>query len=273
MGRHSDPDRSSYYRSVAGALGKGAIALLAVVVVVVGAIWFMNQRGDGGDHELVSPGDEDPVGDDEPVDLADFHDDNATEDADDEDTDGDDGDNGDDPDADEGDPDGDEGDDAEGDQEGDGDEGDGDAEGDADADADAIDPASVRVQVLDGGVGPELTEAAAEFIREFGYEVPVVDTANCCYPETTVLFNEGQEEAANGLVDRDERIVGAEPNPNLTAEVEIHIIIGENWPQEGEPAPEDGEPEDPEQQESPEEPENPEEQPEDPEQPEPPEDA
>ena len=243
MGRHADPDRSLYYRSLAAALGKGAAALLAVVVVVVGAIWFMNQRDNG--VELVSPDDEETApADSDPVDLEDFRDDEdvvddgvAVEELEDpdaeedpENAEGDEGDpdadadpeGNDDPDAEDGADEGDEGDEApdeEGDPEGEEEPGD-------------IDPASIRVQVLDGGVGPEVTEAAADVVRELGYEVPVIDTASCCYSETTVLFNEGQEAAADDLVQRDERFRGTGPNPNLTAEVEIHVIVGEDWPTE-----------------------------------------
>lgn len=92
------------------------------------------------------------------------------------------------------------------------------------------DPDGVTVQVLDGGVGEEVTLTVVAALEEVGYEVVAVSTARCCYEQTTVFYSEGREEVAQALSASDERFGVVEPNPNLTEDVDIHVVVGSDWP-------------------------------------------
>jgi hypothetical protein len=210
MARHAHPDRRAYYSSLAAAVGKGLAAVLVVVAITVAAILLVDRR-DGGAPVVMPTGAEPtdvadattPTGAPEPSPQPTATDGETTPPLFDPTT---------------------------GATPSPGITADGGTE-DADiAPADEVDPAAVTVQVLDGGAGDERTEAAVAVLEELGYEIVAVNPARCCYERTTVLFSDGNEELAVDLTQRDERFVTTSPNPNLTEDVDIHVVVGQDWP-------------------------------------------
>ena len=88
----------------------------------------------------------------------------------------------------------------------------------------------IRVQVLDG-VG-DITRAndAADVLRELGYTVALTDSAAIAYEVTTVIYTEGHREDAEELTRRDDRFVAIEENDDLEADVDLHVVVGSDWP-------------------------------------------
>lgn len=90
-------------------------------------------------------------------------------------------------------------------------------------------PEETTVQVLDGvGDSPQLEQLAAA-LEELGYAVVARNPSGTTYAVTTVLFTEGNEEAARALQDRDPRIVERLPNPGLSEQVDLHVVLGGDW--------------------------------------------
>lgn len=96
--------------------------------------------------------------------------------------------------------------------------------------ADARDPDQTTVQVLDAGGGSDATASVQEALTELGYDVVAVNTSRLDYPTTTVLYTEGNDAEAEALRARDERFAEIEPNERLSTGVDIHVVVGPDWP-------------------------------------------
>ncbi|MBA2318819.1 MAG: LytR C-terminal domain-containing protein [Euzebyales bacterium] len=210
MARHAHPDRRAYYSSLAAAVGKGLAAVLVVVAVTVAAILLVDPRDEGPLVVMptgAAPTDvaaaATPTGPAEASPQPTATDGETTPPLFDPTT---------------------------GATPSPGITADGGTEDPDAASPGEIDPTAVTVQVLDGGAGDERTEAAVAALQELGYEIVAVNPARCCYEETTVLFSDGNEDLAVDLTQRDERFVTTGPNPNLTEDVDIHVVVGQDWP-------------------------------------------
>ncbi|HWB70933.1 MAG TPA: LytR C-terminal domain-containing protein [Egibacteraceae bacterium] len=95
--------------------------------------------------------------------------------------------------------------------------------------AQAAPPSQTTVQVLDGvGDGVRARRAAA-VLRELGYDVVAVNAA-VEYSTTTVLYSRGHEAEARALMARDRRFAALRRNPNLSESVDLHVVVGRDWP-------------------------------------------
>ena len=90
-------------------------------------------------------------------------------------------------------------------------------------------PEETTVQVLDAGGGSDATNAAADALREFGYDVVAINSSRTDYPVTTVLFTDGNEAEAQALPARDERFADVGVNDRLSDDVNIHVLVGDDW--------------------------------------------
>lgn len=223
MGRHADPDPRHFWRSFGVAFLRATLALALVVglFAALSTVGGGNPPGDGpvmlGEPD--EPGDERPetstaetAEPDPPPDVA------ADPDAD----------------ADEAPPDAD--DEAPPDAGVDPPEDAANAEGGLDAtDPDAAllaaapPPAETTVQVLDGVGASPLLDVLAAALEEMGYEVVALNPASTDYAVTTVLYSEGREAAAEALQARDPRITERRPNPGLSEDVDLHVVLGADW--------------------------------------------
>jgi hypothetical protein len=119
-----------------------------------------------------------------------------------------------------------------------------DAGADADADIDEEDPLArtgapsgdgrvpapqTTVQVLDGGGGATAVAEVVALVEAAGYEVVAVNAARCCYDATTALWSAGREAIATGLAAAIDGVVEVRENPNLSQEVDVHIVVGVDW--------------------------------------------
>ncbi|MEX0706171.1 MAG: LytR C-terminal domain-containing protein [Nitriliruptoraceae bacterium] len=96
-----------------------------------------------------------------------------------------------------------------------------------DVDDARIDPATIRIQVLDGyrTDGGTAAGAVTDELEELGYEVPYENSA-IAYDVTTVLWNEGHEaEARQVAEDIEAGDVRVQPG-NLDADVMVHVVVG-----------------------------------------------
>lgn len=95
--------------------------------------------------------------------------------------------------------------------------------------AQAAPPSQTTVQVLDGvGDGVRARRAAA-VLRDLGYDVVAVNAA-VAYSTTTVLYSRGHEAEARALMARDRRFAALRRNPNLSESVDLHVVVGRDWP-------------------------------------------
>ncbi len=94
---------------------------------------------------------------------------------------------------------------------------------------DAPEPGETSVQVLDGAGDSAATEAVVALLRELGYEVVAVNATARSYDETTVFYSQGQEAAAEALRARDPRFAEIAANPNLSEDVNVHVVVGSDW--------------------------------------------
>lgn len=90
-------------------------------------------------------------------------------------------------------------------------------------------PSETTVQVLDGvGASPALALLVSA-LEDLGYRVVATNPASVDYAVTTVLYSSGREEAARALQARDPRIVERRPNPGLSEQVDLHVVLGADW--------------------------------------------
>ena len=93
----------------------------------------------------------------------------------------------------------------------------------------APDPAETSVQVLDAGGGSEAMNAAADDVRELGYNVVNVTPSQTQVDATTAWWSDGHEPAAEAMRARDERIIAVGPNERLSDGVNLHLLVGPDW--------------------------------------------
>lgn len=109
------------------------------------------------------------------------------------------------------------------------DEADADAEADVDddADADEVDPADVSIQVLDGlkEDGGAAADDVAALLGDRGYSIAARNEA-LSYDQTTVLYNPGNEAAAQQVADELGGAEVLEQPGNLSTSVDLHVVVG-----------------------------------------------
>lgn len=106
---------------------------------------------------------------------------------------------------------------------------DADAESPEELIAAAPQPGETTVQVLDGVGGSPRLPLLVGSLEDLGYDVVATNPAATDYAVTTVLFTEGSEAAARALQARDSRIVERRPSPGLSTEVDLHVVLGDDW--------------------------------------------
>lgn len=195
MGRHADPDDSAFRRGLLRAIAGATVALL-VVAVVTGA-FFLLGRDDG--QRLASGGD----AADEETDRGAPPPGSASQEPDDQEPN---------------------------DQEqSDASEPGQDGTSESSAIAEAPPPQDTTVQVLDGvGSGTQAEDAAAA-LEDLGYDVVVVNPAGLEYNSTRVLATEGHDTDGEALIERDDRFGALDRNRTLSAEIDLHVIVGADW--------------------------------------------
>ncbi|MGH8910862.1 MAG: LytR C-terminal domain-containing protein [Egibacteraceae bacterium] len=87
----------------------------------------------------------------------------------------------------------------------------------------------ITVQVLDAGAGQRRTSQVVDRLRRLGYEVVAVNGAVRTYTATTIFYSQGRRSAAIDLQGRDQRFAKIGPNPNLSEEVDLHVLAGTDW--------------------------------------------
>jgi LytR cell envelope-related transcriptional attenuator len=90
-------------------------------------------------------------------------------------------------------------------------------------------PQSTTLQVLDAGGGRERRQAAISALEALGYQVISTATSKQDVTRTTIWFTSGNEATAQALRARDPRFAEIEPNPGLSARVDLHLLIGPDW--------------------------------------------
>lgn len=96
---------------------------------------------------------------------------------------------------------------------------------------DAPPPEDTSVQLLDGVRDEDRMAEARQVLDDFGYPVVAESRARSTYGQTTVFYVEGAGPAGLGLRARDPRFTVVEPAPDsLSADVDLHVIVGEDWP-------------------------------------------
>lgn len=93
---------------------------------------------------------------------------------------------------------------------------------------DAPPPSETTVQVLDGAGDGARARAVVDVLEEMGYRVVATNPA-IPYTETTILYTEGHLASAEALRERDPRFSQIKPNENLSAAVDIHVVVGTDW--------------------------------------------
>lgn len=224
MGRHADPDPQHFYRSLGVAVlrATGALALVAALFAALSVIGpdlpedgpvILGGPGDAGENEAPRPTPADsepaPTADPQPDESPAQREQPPAQDEEPPDPDG-----GPDPEA--------------------GADPDTDAEADPDTDAEALlaaapPPQETTVQVLDGvGDSPNLGQLVAA-LEDLGYVVVATNPASVDYAVTTVLYSANREAAARALQARDPRIAEIRPNPGLSEDVDLHVVLGADW--------------------------------------------
>lgn len=93
------------------------------------------------------------------------------------------------------------------------------------------DPATVTVQVLDtvgGGTGADAV-AAADALREMGYDVVAVNSTPRTVSTTTILFTAGNRDEARALMDADDRFPVLANNDGFSEDVDLHVLVAEGF--------------------------------------------
>jgi len=90
-----------------------------------------------------------------------------------------------------------------------------------------IPPDSITVQVLDGYQqdGGDAARAVVAELRELGYRV-VAENPAIAYEITTVLWTEGNEDAARQIAEDIGAAEVREQPGNLSAQVTVHVVVG-----------------------------------------------
>lgn len=206
-GKHTPPGDRSFVVSLATHLSAG----VALILVVAGAFWGLGQiqGSPAGDPTITPPeiaaGDETPAPEDPPPATEpaepDEPDDAApdeTEPADDEPVDEpENGENG------------------------------------QDGETRAFEPSEISVQVLDAaGDGGTRMQALVAELRADGYRVVATGQARRIYERSTIFYTDGAQEKAWFVSSEYPALTIVEEKPsNLTSSVEVHIVVGEDYPE------------------------------------------
>lgn len=94
------------------------------------------------------------------------------------------------------------------------------------------DVSSIQIQVLDGVGDLVRADDAEDVLRELGYNVVLTDAAAVAYEATTVIYTNGNRDAAEALTRRDPRFTTIAPNTDLKAKVDLHVVVGADWPEQ-----------------------------------------
>lgn len=93
------------------------------------------------------------------------------------------------------------------------------------------DVSTIQVQVLDGVGDVVRADDAQDVLTELGYNVVLEDAAAVEYAVTTVIYTSGNKDAAEALTRRDPRFTTIAPNTDLQAKVDLHVVVGADWPE------------------------------------------
>lgn len=109
----------------------------------------------------------------------------------------------------------------------------GDTDDGQDADVPGRAPADTRVQLLNGSRDAERVAAAREALAALGYDIvnDGPETTAEAWQATGVYHTPGWEQEAQGLATRDERFTHRGANPGFSAEADLHVVVGRDWPQ------------------------------------------
>ncbi len=100
---------------------------------------------------------------------------------------------------------------------------------DEDEGPEARPPEEVRVQLLNGSRDEARLQAAREALEALGYEIVLLDVTDSEYETSAVWFTEDFEPEAEALGDLDERFAEVDANPGLTADVDLHVVVGSDF--------------------------------------------
>lgn len=93
-------------------------------------------------------------------------------------------------------------------------------------------PEDTRVQLLDGvHGGGEAVEQAEAALDELGYDVVATGAMAESWDTSGVYYTNGWQAEAESLRERDGRFVEVAPHPGFTADVDLHVIVGRDWPE------------------------------------------
>ena len=93
------------------------------------------------------------------------------------------------------------------------------------------DVSTIQIQVLDGVGDVVRADDAEDVLVDLGYNVVLTDAAAVAYDVTTVIYTSGNKEAAEALTRRDPRFTTIAPNTDLKAKVDLHVVVGADWPE------------------------------------------
>lgn len=91
------------------------------------------------------------------------------------------------------------------------------------------DAQAVTVQVLDAAGTGTYAADAADVLRELGYDVIVVNPTARRVQTTTILATPGFEDAAAQLQQQDPRFAKIDENTDFNASVNLHVLVGPDF--------------------------------------------
>lgn len=92
-------------------------------------------------------------------------------------------------------------------------------------------PQETRVQLLHhGGIAQATVDEVHAVLQSLGYQVIHVNALTTAVGQTSVQAVEGWMAEAQALRQRDPRFGNVEPNQVFSTEVDLHVIIGTDWP-------------------------------------------
>lgn len=214
-GRHTDPDRGAFWRSLGSAAGK-ALLVLVILAGITTLVVYLTVDADGGDDGAAVLADAaptsppPPAADATPGAVPDDEADREQPASDDRPDEG-----------------------AAADDDEPGDESGGERAEDAAAEQQVEQaPAptdEVTVQVIDSGASSAAVEEVLGLLEGWGYDVVAVNPGLCCYEATTLFYSDGRAADAEALQARDERFAVLEENRRLDEAVALHVVVGEDW--------------------------------------------
>lgn len=88
----------------------------------------------------------------------------------------------------------------------------------------------ISVQLLDGVGDQELVDAVTAVLEGMGYDIVAMSRSSRGYEETTIFYSDGFASAGRALRRADDRFGVVEPNTRLSTSVNLHVVIGADWP-------------------------------------------